>query len=178
MLSKFLTIAAEKGFTVSQDGLNIVGWRNSLGRVNYFDDRISLYWKDDGVWEGRDYQATTKPGNPFLKNPINPKGTAILVPGQYSYKLGLHHGKYEALVQAGPVKVYRDNNRDLVYDLFRPTIEEGYFGINIHRASIGDKLVGPDSAGCQVIKSKSDYDEFIGLCKRSATNLTYTLVDI
>lgn len=43
-----------------------------------------------------------------------PGGTAILCPGQYvdAYEVGNHNGKYEALLQGRPVKVWRDYDRD------------------------------------------------------------------
>ena len=64
------------------------------------------------------------------------KGTAVLVPGQHRrcYKLGRHQGKYEALVQAEVLQVYRDNNKDTKVDAGGP-IDSGWHGINIHRAS-------------------------------------------
>lgn len=67
---------------------------------------------------------------------MNPKGTAILAPGQYqsSHKIGLHRGKYKALVQHRPVTVYRDNNKDSKYDLEPTKKDTGIFGINIHKA--------------------------------------------
>ena len=66
---------------------------------------------------------------------MNKDGVAILKPGQYrgSHKLGLHQGKYEALRQKSPVKVYRDNNKDGDYDLIEENVQEGIFGINIHK---------------------------------------------
>lgn len=160
---------------------NIVGTRNRFGRPNYFDDTISIYYKKGSDWKEFHAQATTRPGIPYLLRPVNPDGAAILVPGQYQqvYEIGLHRGKYEALIQTGPVKVYRDNNIDDVYDTHERTMQEGYFGINIHRASFGAKIVGVDSAGCQVIKDNKDFEEFMTLCKSSfAKKFGYTLVEI
>ena len=62
------------------------------------------------------------------------------------------------------------------------TINEGYFGINIHRSNPYDKsyLVEKWSAGCQVFQSVKDYDEFLDICKESAklygNSFTYTLL--
>ncbi len=162
--------------------LNIVGLRNKSGKVNHFDDCIMTMYQSNGEWKVDAFAATTLPGSPSLLNPVNKSGTAILVPGQYvsTYMLGEHKGKYEALVQAKPVKVYRDNTRDLIYDLSK--IEEGFFGINIHRASLSNLLVGPDSAGCQVIKDRLDYNYFIELCRKASNfwgnSFTYTLLEI
>lgn len=164
--------------------LNIVGYRNRFGRPNYFDDTIAVYYQQDDEWIAHFFEATTRPGFPSLLNPVNEKGAAILVPDQYrgSYMLGLHKKRYEALVQREAVKVYRDNNKNLMYDLDQRTIETGFFGINIHRASLFSKVVGLSSAGCQVIKNLVDYQEFISLCHKASdfwgNNFTYTLVEI
>ena len=81
---------------------------------------------------------------------MNDKGVAILKPGQYrgSHTIGLHQGKYEALKQGGKVKVYRDANRDMNYD--EKVIQEGVFGINIHKAGANSTYVENWSEGCQV----------------------------
>jgi hypothetical protein len=126
------------------------------------------------------YSGTTNPGTHWLKNLLNPKGTAVLKPGQYvdSWKLGLHQGKYEALVQAKPVTVYRDGDKD-------DTAEEqgkedtGMFGINIHRAnpSAISSIIDKWSAGCQVLDNPEQFKTLISSCKTSNRKLfTYTLL--
>ena len=63
-------------------------------------------------------------------------GVARLVPGQYrkTYAVSIHAGKYEAVCQRlGNVTVWRDKNRDLVYD--EVVKDTGMFGINIHRSN-------------------------------------------
>lgn len=169
-------------YQIFDSGLNIVGWRSSVARVNHFDDYIVVYWKDEfETWNTYIMEATTFPGSPYLRNPLNKKGTAILKEGQYldAFKLGFHKGKYLALVQERPVTVYRDGNRDESFDLGRE-LETGIFGINIHKASGLDKLVGYSSAGCQVIRDKQAFNYFIDLCVKAAkTNgnkFTYTLI--
>lgn len=181
----FLALMRKLSYEVYEDSrLNIVGFRNVFGRPNYFDDTIAVYYKLDEEWLSHFFEATTKPGFPSMLNPVNEKGTAILVAGQYTnaYMLGLHKHSYEALVQQKPVKVYRDNNKNLVYDLDHRSIQEGFFGINIHKASIGAKLVGVNSAGCQVIKNSWDYEQFISLCKDASdafgNEFNYTLLEI
>ena len=125
-----------KGYDV-----NIIGIRNSEtdGKVtNHFDDTLTLSYKDAaGEWKFHQWEATTDPGQYWMENPMNKDGTAILVPGQYrgSHKIRKHQGKYEALGQRRPVKVYRDNDRDLEYDTDEATIKEGIYGINIHRSN-------------------------------------------
>ena len=182
----FINFFTKLGYTILNEerykpyNLNIVGIRNRFGRVNYFDDSINIYYQENSGWVHKTFQATTLPGTPSLLKPMNPKGSAILKPGQYRYKKGKHKGKYEALVQADYVTVYRDNNKNLVYDIDHRTEESGMFGINIHKASLGAKLVGPESYGCQVIKE--GFDEFMELINKSLNfrenSFLYSLVEI
>lgn len=165
--------------------LNIVGWRNREGRVDRFDDVLSVYWEGrDFEWYQKSWPITTKPGIPWLLNPENEDGTAILAPGQYeqAYEVGLHKGTSPALVQVEPVAVYRDNNWDGLIDLNPDTIEKGMFGINIHKAGIISKIVGVSSAGCQVFQKSADFDDFMALCGKASSywgnRFTYTLLEI
>ena len=170
--------------------VNIIGVRNSdtKGRVtNAFDDCVTLSYKLEGEWKFHCFQATTDPGSHWEENLLNKKGVAILKPGQYrgSHKLRLHQGKYLALGQQKPVKVYRDNNRDGKYDLLEENIDEGIFGINIHRATgrAGGKSIRVDkrSAGCQVIAANDDWHEFLDVCQAAreiwGNSFTYTLLE-
>lgn len=192
-----------KGHRVFLSGvynLNIIGVRTKGRVANAFDDELHVICWDkhrpDGV-EGfttaglihRCFRATTDPGTYWLTNPSRVAGTAILVPGQYrsTYKVDLHAGKYRALCQrAGAVKVYRDSNRDDVLDMDPSTIAEGYFGINIHRASTrqgGSTQVDRWSAGCQVIADPDDFAELMRLAGLQTqhhptwTTFTYTLIE-
>ena len=168
--------------------LNIIGIRNSqLGTAitNRFDDLVTVSYRLNGQWHFHQYQATTDPGAKSAQQLINSRGVAILVPGQYrsTYQLGLHQGKYEALTQRKPVRVYRDRNRDLKYDLNSANIDEGLFGINIHRATANgiSLLVDGWSAGCQVIASSADFAHFMNLVRHARTrwgnSFTYTLLE-
>ena len=184
---------AKKGykyFTGGDYDVNIIGVRNSdtHGKVtNAFDDCVTISFKEDGEWKFYCYQATTDPGSHWEKNLLNTKGVAILKPGQYrgSHKLRLHQGKYLALGQQKPVKVYRDNNRDGKYDLLEENIDEGIFGINIHRATVraGGKSVQVDkwSAGCQVIADNDDWHQFLDICQTArekwGNSFSYTLLE-
>ena len=167
--------------------LNLIGVRRDNQGTNTFDDFLLVMYREEDLMVSNRYQITTDPGKYWLKNPTNPKGTAVLVPGQYrgTWQLGKHQGKYEALVQRKPVKVYRDNNKDDIidYNNISTIVDEGYFGINIHRSNPYDQsyVVNKWSAGCQVFKKVQDYDNFIKLCGESAkvygNSFTYTLID-
>jgi len=171
-LQQIETTVKEKGYKWFEDSenkgfdVNIVGIRNSDTNcivTNKFDDSITVSYKEDGEWKFLCFDCTTDPGTHWVENIMNESGVAILKPDQYrgSHQIGLHQGKYEALKQKKAVKVYRDNNRDDKYDLNEDSIEEGIFGINIHRATKYEGKTSTQidkwSAGCQVIASNDDW---------------------
>jgi hypothetical protein len=93
-------------------------------------------------------------------------GTAALAPGRYVFKPGAHKGAYPCLVQAGPVSVYRDANRDSVLDVDPTTIATGdTWSIQVHRANERHRssVVGRWSAGCVVVADPDDYDAMLAL---------------
>ena len=186
-----------KWFEKGDYNLNIVGIRNSntKGKVtNRFDDKITLSYKigtdeygNGGEWQFHSFDCTTDPGTHWVENIMRKEGVAILKPGQYrsSHKIRKHQGRYEALGQQKPVKVYRDDNLDQWYNLNEDSVQEGLFGINIHRATkyAGKKSTQVDkwSAGCQVIASNDDWKLFMKICRKArdtwSNNFTYTLLN-
>lgn len=170
--------------------LNIIGFRSEEQVLGEFNDWISVVWQEKSSqgrlsWNYRSYRATTLPGPYYLINRLlNRKGCAILKPGQYrgAYALGEHKGT-KALVQRKPVSVYRDNNRDEVFDLEPRTLDTGVFGINIHQAGEHRAVekVGKHSAGCQVFQGTWDFASFYNLCEAAVSgwgnSLTYTLLE-
>ena len=164
--------------------VNIVGVRNSAtGQVvtNLFDDTMTVSYKADGEWKFHQWPCTTDPGKKGVQQYHNAAGVARLVEGQYrgSHTLGLHQGKYEALKQQKPVKVFRDANRDMAYD--EAKIAEGVFGINIHKAGADSTYVENWSEGCQVFKKSADFESFMVICRKAAAihgkSFTYTLIE-
>lgn len=171
--------ASNKGYDV-----NIIGIRNaSTGQTvtNVFDDAMTISYKENGVWKFHSWAATTDPGKKGVKEYHNAAGVARLVEGQYrsSHIIRLHQGKYEALGQNKPVKVWRDANKDLVYD--EKKIQEGVFGINIHKAGADSTYVENWSEGCQVFKKSADFEAFMKICRKAkdvhGNNFTYTLIN-
>ena len=165
--------------------LNIIGIRSNNPITNKFNDLMVVAWKYNGYWNIKEYVITTFAGIKWLESPMNTKGCAILKEGRYSktWKIDLHRGSYNALCQRKPVKVYRDSDRDSEYDLIEDSVEEGLFGINIHRASRHKSLLNVDrnSAGCQVFQSPKDFESFMDICKKSKSIwgdfFTYTLIN-
>ena len=182
-------VMEKKGYRFFESGiynLNIIGVRRSTVEINKFDDYLLLIYKTSpSNWVVKTYPITTDPGTYWLLNPTNPKGTAILIPGQYrsTWKIAKHQGKYEALCQRKPVKVWRDDNKDRVLDFYSSPEDEGYFGINIHRSNpyTESSQVDKWSAGCQVFKKAANFKEFMNYCNKSASmygdGFTYTLLE-
>lgn len=183
----FTKLFKSKGYVFFDKGeynLNIIGVRKSGNLItNGFDDYIVVIYKNKRGWQKIYYQATTEPGSYYMYTVPNKIGTAIMVPGQYrgAYKIGKHQGKYKALVQVKPVKVYRDANKDSYYDMEPETIQNGVFGINIHKAGNASKRIDKWSAGCQVIANDDNFRAFMQLCEKAAKiygdTFTYTLIN-
>lgn len=188
VLQKLRAILKHKGYKLYTRPyeLNIVGLRSASTIPNRFDDEIHVFYKVSPIkWNYHVYKATTDPGTFWLRNPLQPQGTAILAQGQYvnAYEMGLHRGKYLALVQRKPVTIMRDYHRDASLDFYNGKKTTGLYGINVHRAnSTGTtKTVDKYSAGCQVFENAKAFQEFLRLCESHRSmygnKFTYTLID-
>ncbi len=177
---KYLWFNSNKDYDV-----NIVGIRTSnTGKkvTNVFDDFLTISFRIDGVWQYFIWNATTEPGKKGMLEGKAKGGVARLVPGQYRgvWEIDKHQGKYDALCQRkGDVTVYRDANKDLVFD--ETKTETGMFGINIHKAGRDSTWVENWSEGCQVFKRVKDFDQFMQICKMAAkvhgNHFSYTLIE-
>lgn len=194
-----LTALAAKGHIVFEAGLlnlNIVGVRSRARQANAFDDELHVVYKETPtVWVDAVWPITTDPGLTWLNHPGRSSGCAILLPGQYrsSHTIGMHRGRYAALVQQKPMRIVRDSNQDAILDLdvqiAMGKTSEGLFGINIHAADNNPfdtvdatrMQIGPWSAGCQVFQKSEDYRAFWGLIVRASRvwgkTFSYTLID-
>lgn len=184
------------GHAVFESGaynLNLFGIRSPDPTSNSFDDLLGCAYREtsDGPWRVDYWRATTDPGVYYREHPMRVEGTAILVPGQYrgAYELGLHRGKYEALVQTGaPVKVWRDSNCDDVLD-WSGDEHSGWYGINLHASAqnsagtASSSRVDKWSAGCQVHGTQRGFDAMMRLAHAQIdahptwTRFTYTLLE-
>jgi len=164
--------------------LNLIGFRTKHLKSNQFDDFLFVVYKNPyRYWIVQQYEFTTDPGESMLRKPMNSRGTAILVPGQYvgAYKIDLHKGQRPAICQRlGPVKVYRDDNRNPWIDMDPSTIMMGYFGINLHDSEQEAELVNDWSGGCQVMKRDTDYEAMMYMAYMHEdlykNEFTYTLL--
>ncbi|MBI3518053.1 MAG: hypothetical protein HY062_01680 [Bacteroidetes bacterium] len=166
--------------------LNIVGLRSKSTIPNRFDDEIHVFYKVSTLnWHYHVFRATTDPGTFWLRQPMQPQGTAILQQGQFlnAYGMGLHQGKYLALVQTKPVTIIRDYDRDAILDFNNGNKTTGYYGINVHRANRTGttKTIDKNSAGCQVFENADDFAHFLELCSKHRSLygnvFTYSLID-
>jgi len=163
--------------------LNLFGIRTKDMVANTFNDILGAMYLFDGRWNCFLFPGTTDPGTYWRLNPMNVAGTAVLKPGQYrkAFKLGVHKG-YQALVQASPLPVYRDADRDNELELDESLVQTGMFGINLHRASSVKPSTEVDkwSAGCQVLQDPFQFSFLMELAVRSANiygdGFTYTLL--
>jgi len=181
-------VLAKKNYLFFENGnynLNLIGIRTKGTTAGKYDDyMVAIYKNNSSEWVLHHWNITTDAGTHWLKNPMNRKGTALLVPNQYRgcWTIGLHQGRYKALTQFKPVKVYRDNNRDAILDYKTATIDEGMFGINIHRSNPNrESLINEKwSAGCQVFADPQEFSEFLLIIDESARKygdkFTYTLI--
>lgn len=190
MAKSICNLFTQKGYSFFSEGaynLNIIGIRGQNTEPNKFDDMLIVLYKDEhDDWQFFKTAVTTDPGRYWLLNPMRVDGTAILAEGQHkgAWILGLHKGKYKALVQrTNEVTVYRDRNKDNKLDYDQCSMQRGYFGINIHRASQFNIVSEVDkwSAGCQVIQDSHKFDEFISLCENQVKHtgcktFSYTLI--
>jgi hypothetical protein len=180
---KWFEDASNKSYDV-----NIVGVRNTSPAVyrkvtNVFDDHLTISFKDEsGNWQFYCWMGTCDPGKKGVQQFQNKKGVARLVPGQYRgvWMIDKHGGKYDALCQrAGNVTVWRDANKDLIYE--EKVTDTGMFGINIHKAGQDSTWVDDWSHGCQVFKRVKDFDVFMSICRKAAkihgNKFSYTLLE-
>jgi hypothetical protein len=186
-IEKLKDVMKQKGYVFFTNGdwnLNLIGIRGESRVANSFDDTLLCIHKEKNKWCWYEYKATTDAGTHWLKNPMNIKGTALLVPNQYrgAYKIDKHRNSYFALCQRKEVSVYRDSNKDNITDFNPSTIDKGLFGINIHRSNPNKESsrVEKWSAGCQVFAKPDEFDNFMIMAQKSASiwgnSFTYTLL--
>lgn len=184
-LDSVLDVMRRHGYQIwySNNILNLIGIRKSRHVSDAFEDTFVCLRHEMDRWSLWSWECTTSPGRSQLEFGLE-KGTAIVKPGQYidAWSLGLHKGKYEALVQKNPITVYRDRNKDFYLDYVHE--DTGLFGINIHRANakITSKIVGNWSAGCQVLANPKHFSQLMNLARQQHSSgfprFSYTLLEI
>jgi len=195
---QILDVLDKKRYTFYSSGiynLNLIAVRSENSVSDSFDDNLYIiYRSEDSRFKIHEFPITTDPGKHWLLNPMNVKGCAILVPGQYKsvFQIGGRHKDYEALEQCAPMFYVRDNDKNniLNFDLYRnPELRKihGFWDViksNIHRSSPTglSNLVNRWSASCQVLQKRSDFDTLIALSHKNKANghgdkLSYVLLE-
>jgi len=162
--------------------VNILGLRDESNmRNDIYNDYIIAHNNHEAYM----FNATTDPSVFFTNNPMVEGGCAHLCYGFYknAYIIGIHaKGKpyqHEALVQRGnKVKIWRDKNKNFEQDEDEK-VEEGYFGINIHKNLSSQTNILYSSAGCQIIQYVNDFGYFMQFIKQHKQKyFSYLLVNI
>jgi len=169
------------------DEINIFGIRNKENPLgDSFDDIIGVCYVDPTSGEEivRAYRGTTDPGVKAIKTQTNIGGASHMALGPQIdiWVLGAHKGPKRAdgsqfiidpaLIALGnSQRLWQDKNGDGKKQADETEVDK-WDGLNCHCAS--SNYSGKDSEkiltysyGCQVIQSRRDWDEFIGIITRS-----------
>jgi hypothetical protein len=161
----------------------IVGIRSTEDDTDKFDDKFYIFRDKEFVTMTT---GTTNPGKPVLTGGFlkyNKNGAAVVKSDSWYYDVwsyGMHMSKMPALLQTGPISVYRDGDKDGKAEE-QGKLETGYFGINFHAATYDANFTGLQeniggwSAGCQVINDKQKHLQIIALLKKQP-KVSYVLL--
>jgi hypothetical protein len=176
-------VATKAGFKVftTPYSVTLLSIRNpETLSVDVWDDKTIALWYDSSK-KLNIFQctSTTHPGINYLMKPFRgTKGPICMLDGiQFRglYKLmdkghNPPSGGYRAFRQVKPAEYVRDTNLNSVNDynnlIKNPNnIIKGIFNTNLHRASQYkiNNLIGPWSAGCQVIQKYEDFIQLIAI---------------
>jgi hypothetical protein len=162
------------------DDITIVGIRDPSDQdKDIFNDKLLL------VLNSQIYsvKGTTDPGKYWTDNAKKEwgvAGVAHLMEGWYPnvWTIGPHMGE-EALVQYGnAVTVWRDVDKNYLFDPDIDQVQTGYFGINFHYTKGDPENIGRWSAGCQVVKIRSDWEAVLEMVKDTGVKwISYLLIN-
>jgi len=185
MRSKFYRISkgSQKYNIVYVEGMDANGTVNP-DKPNQFNDLRIVIEIPNKIPEIRgNWEATTEPGTHYTINPMNNLGAARIAFGQYkAWEVGTHYGggsePHEALVQASPISVYRDKNKDFIRT--GDKLYTGDFEINQHYGfDYPYNDISYAGAGCLVGRTRQGHREFMALINqdnRYQLNNPYTLM--
>lgn len=141
---------------------------------NKLDEWNDTIWLFEGDYN-KSYDGTVDSSLYWVKNPLVKEGSAYVLPGITSLRVGKHRGR-DAFVQYGKVSVLRDHSRQ---GTWASDHIHSASGINLHAAH-ELKNVGKDSAGCTVPKllwgSPEWNNDFILRAKSSNQGTFYRLI--
>ena len=180
LLQKVQKLPSFKGFP---NDYWLLGVQSNEDTYNTFDDKIYLFHGTQFILVA---SATTNAGSTGLKNytKYNSKGCAVIKTNEWYPNLwayGLHRGKMPALRQVGPIKYYRDGNKNN-YAEQMGKLYEGVIYANFHTASYSQRvgiirwLIGGWSVACQVVNNATKYYEIIKRTKNQH-RVSYCLIE-
>ena len=151
----------------------LLGIQSNEDKFNVFDDKFYLF-------KGKKFilvaPGTTNAGKTAIMGyeRYSKLGVAVIKTNEWYYDLwspGLHRGRMKALRQVGPIKHYRDNNKNTQIEECGPLYNH-IIGCNFHTNTyniwvrIIRSLIGGWSACCQVCNDQGKYIKIIKLTKR------------
>lgn len=182
-------IFAKKGyaFFTGAFNMNFFAARGNMRRPDAFDDILFIVYTDaEGNPVVRMFEGTVDPGIPWLTRPMNAGGAAAIAPGQYRavWQLGKFKNT-DALIQCGKFRIFRDNNKDAIFDYDPKTIQDSmpsdgiFFHEHFQKQNVAE-IVSNSSAGCVVPRSRVDHREIMRILQLQAkaglgNKFTFTL---
>jgi hypothetical protein len=155
------------------EGMNANGSLNSDAPNQFNDRRMVIEIPSEVPILKQNWEATTEPGTAYTLKPMGRGikfGAARIAFGQYkAWQVGTHWGSgaepHEALVQASPISVYRDKNKDFIRT--GDFLDTGNFEINQHWGyDLPRNDIGYAGAGCLVGRTRQGHREFMELIKQ------------
>lgn len=144
--------------------------RSNEDTPDVYDDKVYIFKGEKFIDV---MPATSNPGVWSLKNfaSYGASGAGVIKADEWYYGVwnrGMHRGKVEALVQVGPFKIIRDNNRNTKSGDSGKWSWESWKGFNFHpntyikrRRGIFSWIIGTWSSGCVVVNDSTKYFNFI-----------------
>lgn len=178
---KDLNFSLSEGYTLI--GLEGCSWdfkaNSDSPSADQFNDLVILVLKlGEEVILVSKHIATTEPGKFYTVRPLNINGAArMMTDTLYSkvWRIGAHKRIKQALVQARPITIVRDGNKDFMRVGDKKFT--GEFGINCHHA-YDSATIGQHSAGCQVVQSVKSFSILMQPLLNSGQKLfDYILLD-
>jgi len=162
-----------RNFGADWGEVNIMGVRNESDPGEWND----FFLVNIGDFLGK-YEGTTDPGVYYTKKPLKSDGAFHLCYGFHKnlWGIGFHRG-YQALVQKGKCKGWRDKNKNFKNDDNIYVIKKS--AINFHHGYSTPGDISKHGAGCQVIRNKESYEKLLTQIKKTGIKrISYLLISI
>lgn len=170
-----------KSFRIIPKDYWILGIQSKEDKFNEFDDMFYLFKGEEFIMK---LTGTTNAGLTGLKSysAYNSQGCAVIKTNEWYYNLwkpGKHKSKMRALIQASPIKYYRDWNKNSKVEEIGE-LKSGIIGVNFHTATYSTspyiaKFINGWSTGCQVANNTTDYFEVLDTIGVQS-KITYCLI--